>query len=156
MKPQVHLGITIDVCPTCAGIWFDKDELLHITQLDPEALPQLDEMYRPVVHSYDPPWEKLCPVCHNTRLRQYNYLYTSNIELDECPECGGIWVENSELAKMPQVLKDVRAMDVPPEAEAQITLAQMEAESQQERGRLEFLTGLFRFLSTRFRFPFED
>jgi Zn-finger nucleic acid-binding protein len=27
LVPQTHLGITIDVCPTCAGIWFDADEL---------------------------------------------------------------------------------------------------------------------------------
>ncbi len=154
LKPQIHLGITIDVCPTCAGIWFDKDELTHIAQLDPTVLPKLDQMYQPVVTSYDPPWQKVCPVCKQTNLRPYDYLYHSNIELDECPECGGIWVEDSELQKMYQVLQDARAMDIPPETKAEMALAQMEAEHHQTMGKLEFLNGLFSFLSARFRIPF--
>lgn len=149
LKPQIHLGITIDVCPTCAGIWFDQDELTRITQIDPEILPQLDQLYQPVVHSYDPPWEKLCPVCREVRLRPYHYLYNSDIELDECVSCGGIWVENSELEKMASVLQDARVMDVPPEAQAETILAQVEAEHRQTMGRLEFFKGLFRFLSAR-------
>lgn len=148
LKPQVHLGVTIDVCPACAGVWFDADELTRLHQLDDAILPRIDKLYQPEVVAYDPPWERLCPVCREP-LRPYNYLYTSNIVLDTCDNCGGVWVDHGELEKMHRVLQDARAMDIPPEAKAHVALAEIEAESKQVQARAEFWRGLFDFLRAR-------
>ncbi|MFN7016976.1 MAG: zf-TFIIB domain-containing protein [Fimbriimonadales bacterium] len=153
LKPQVHLGVTIDVCPACAGIWFDEGELTRLNQLDDEILPRIDSLYQPQVTSYDPPWERLCPNCREP-LRSYNYLYTSNIRLDTCERCGGVWVDNGELEVMHRVLQDARAAEVPPDAKAQIALAEIEAEHRETMDRLSFWNGLFQFLRARPRFPF--
>ncbi|MCS6922941.1 MAG: zf-TFIIB domain-containing protein [Fimbriimonadales bacterium] len=152
LKPQVHLGVTIDVCPACAGVWFDQDELVQLHQLDEEILPRIDHLYTPEVSSYDPPWERLCPICR-VPLRSYNYLYTSNIRLDSCDQCGGVWVDNGELETMARVLRDARAEEVPPEAKAKMTLAEIEAQHQETMSRLEFWKGLFQFMRARPRFP---
>lgn len=151
--PQVHLGITIDVCPTCAGIWFDADELTRLRSLDPQILPRIDHQYQPVVERCDPPGERLCPVCAEP-LYRYKYLYTSSIELDACEKCGGTWVDNGELIKMEQVLRDAKAMEIPPEAVAQVEVAKIEAEHQETVARSEFWRGLFDFMRARPRFPF--
>lgn len=153
LKPHVHLGVTIDVCPACAGIWFDEGELVRLHQLDDEILPRIDSLYQPQVTSYDPPWERLCPNCRQP-LRPYNYLYTSNIRLDTCEQCGGVWVDNGELEVMHRVLQDARAAEVPPEAKAQVALAEIEAEHRETIDRLSFWNGLFQFLRARPRFPF--
>ncbi len=153
LKPQVHLGVTIDVCPACAGIWFDEGELTRLNQLDDAILPRIDSLYQPQVTSYDPPWERLCPNCREP-LRSYNYLYTSNIRLDTCERCGGVWVDNGELEVMHRVLQDARAAEVPPDAKAQIALAEIEAEHRETMDRLSFWNGLFQFLRARPRFPF--
>ena len=153
LVPQTHLGITIDVCPTCAGIWFDADELTRLHNLDPEILPRLDHQYQPLVERYDPPWERLCPVCREP-LYRYNYLYTSPIVLDACDKCGGTWVDHGELEKMEEVLRDAKAMEIPPEAKAQVELAKIEAEHKEEVARKEFWLGLFNFMRARPRFPF--
>jgi Zn-finger nucleic acid-binding protein len=152
LKPQVHLGVTIDVCPACAGIWFDEGELARLNQLDDDILPRIDALYQPQVTSYDPPWERLCPDCQKP-LRSYNYLYTSNIRLDTCEQCGGVWVDNGELEVMHRVLQDARTAEVPPEAKAQIALAEIEAEHRETIDRLSFWNGLFQFLRARPRFP---
>lgn len=153
LKPQVHLGVTIDVCPACAGIWFDADELTRLNSIDDEILPRIDSLYQPEITEYEPPWERRCPVCHEP-LHPYRYLYTSNIELDSCNRCGGVWVDNGELEKMNRVLSDARAIELPPEAQAQIALTQIEAESKQASARAEFWRGLFDFLRARPRIPF--
>ncbi|MCX7992466.1 MAG: zf-TFIIB domain-containing protein [Fimbriimonadales bacterium] len=153
LKPQTHLGVTIDVCPACAGIWFDTDELTRLNGIGDDVLPRLGSMYQPQVTAYDPPWERKCPVCHEP-LRSYRYLYTSDIELDTCDRCGGVWVDHGELRKMERVLEDARAMEVPPEAKAQVALAQIEAEIQQTTAKAEFWRGLFEFMRARPRLPF--
>ncbi|MCS7300280.1 MAG: zf-TFIIB domain-containing protein [Fimbriimonadales bacterium] len=153
LKPEVHLGVTIDVCPACAGVWFDQDELVRLNELDDDILPRIDSLYQPQVVAYDPPWERLCPVCR-TALHPYNYLYTSSIRLDNCDQCGGVWVDNGELEKMAQVLEDARASEVPPEAKARMALAEIEAQHQQTMSRLKFWKGLFEFMRARPRFPF--
>jgi Zn-finger nucleic acid-binding protein len=109
-------------------------------------------LYQPQVVAYDPPWERLCPVCRYP-LRPYRYLYTSDIELDTCDQCGGVWVDNAELEKMARVLHDARAMDIPPEAKAGMAIAQIEAEAAETRARAEFWRGLFNFMRARPRFP---
>lgn len=149
---QTHLGITIDVCPTCAGIWFDADELLLLRELDPSVLPRLDQLYQPAVERYEGTGERLCPNC---RIPMYrcNYLYTSNITLDSCDQCGGVWVDHGELVKMDQLVRDARTMEIPPETKAQLAIAQMEAEMKESQARAQFWTGLFSFLRARLRFP---
>ncbi|MCS7065445.1 MAG: zf-TFIIB domain-containing protein [Fimbriimonadales bacterium] len=152
LVPQSHLGITIDVCPTCAGIWFDADELGRLREIDPAALPRLDQLYQPAVERYEGAGERFCPACRAPMYR-YNYLYTSNITLDSCDACGGVWVDHGELIKMDQRGRDARAMEIPPEAKAQMAVAQMEAEMKEAQARARFWEGLFSFLRARPRFP---
>ncbi len=152
LVPQTHLGITIDVCPTCAGIWFDADELPRLRELDPTALPRIDHLYQPTVERYEGAGDRLCPVCRVPMYR-YNYLYTSNIALDGCDLCGGVWVDHGELVKMDQLAKDARAMEIPPETKAQIAIVQMEAEMREAQERARFWEGLFAFMRARPWFP---
>lgn len=150
--PQTHLGVTVDVCPTCAGIWFDADELNRLYHMDPLIFPTIEQRYQPVVERYNPPWERLCPACREP-LYRYHYLYTSSIELDGCDQCGGVWVDHGELSKMEQVLRDAKVAELPPETRAKVELANAEFEHQERMSKLEFWKGLFTFLRARPRFP---
>jgi Zn-finger nucleic acid-binding protein len=33
-------------------------------------------------------------------MKKFNYAYDSNIMLDKCPECGGIWTDADDLHKV--------------------------------------------------------
>ena len=39
LAEQDHLGITIDVCGSCGGVWLDKGELEAVEQRDDEGWP---------------------------------------------------------------------------------------------------------------------
>jgi Zn-finger nucleic acid-binding protein len=36
---------------------------------------------------------------------KFRYMYSSNLMLDECERCGGIWVQDGELRRMREILE---------------------------------------------------
>lgn len=109
----------IDVCPACKGIWFDAGE-------------QFVDLARSLSKSEDIPSEKLrlfekrnvqtlktikegyklCPIC-SKELRKFNYSYDSNIFLDKCRYCGGIWTDGGEVRRIASYLKtDPRVVEI--------------------------------------------
>jgi len=38
-------------------------------------------------------------------MKQFNYAYDSNIFLDRCPDCGGIWADAGEMLQVARHLK---------------------------------------------------
>lgn len=100
-------GIEIDVCPSCNGIWLDEGELTALANLEPKAfegvehilvpvdkLSQGEETKKPNVVS-----ERICPRC-GVKLFSYRYGGNSDIVIDGCEQCGGIWLDAGELKKI--------------------------------------------------------
>jgi len=98
-------GIEIDVCPSCNGIWLDEGELSALASLEPKA-------FEGVEHILIPPEEKMeeirqsanvseriCPRC-GVKLYTYRYGGNSDIVIDGCERCGGIWLDAGELKKI--------------------------------------------------------
>lgn len=151
LTEEMQSGTTIDICPQCAGIWFDNDELNNIREQDPVSLIQIDQQFRPKVEPATSGGARNCPACR-LPMRRYNYLYTSPIELDECEQCGGVWVDDGELEKMVQVLNDARTQPLPPEIKDELAMAQWEAEHKDQTGRVSVFGRFFRFLGGRLYF----
>lgn len=107
MNPCGFLGINLDVCGECAGIWFDDGELRALADAAPQALGILDELHTPVLEVLDVPGRsKKCPRCQ-VRLESFRYGYDSNVRIDGCPEGHGVFVEDQELDGI------LKAMDAP-------------------------------------------
>lgn len=107
MDTLVFREINLDDCPQCGGIWFDDGELKKLQSVGDElCLQSLEDQAKPhkdvVVNEGEP---KLCPVC-NQRLTPYRYMYSSNVMLDECDDCFGVWVQDGELQKMAEYLDE--------------------------------------------------
>jgi len=99
-------GITIDACPSCAGIFFDEGEVCQLKAKGLQAFDAVEDAVVPsivVEHSSDR--SRMCPSCH-TGMDKFRYLYNSRLILDECERCGGIWVQDGELGKMKEVLEE--------------------------------------------------
>ncbi len=96
-------SIIIDLCPLCGGLWFD-----------PKELPAYLETFR-AIHEFPPltltetiqkpqniytlnEQRKKCPRCV-LPMNKFNYAYNSNVFLDRCPACQGIWTDRNEIAK---------------------------------------------------------
>lgn len=90
--------VVLDVCQGgCAGIWFDKDEILKFdekTELEGQILLNLKRNSASQITFKN---EKYCPKCINTKLSRQKYEET-NIMADKCPKCEGIWLDYKELS----------------------------------------------------------
>jgi len=80
------LDLELDQCPTCKGIWFDKNELEQLVDsaaskisVPPEAEPSM----------------RVCPLCHKKML-VFHYPRTL-VSVDFCRSCKGLWLDQGEL-----------------------------------------------------------
>jgi Zn-finger nucleic acid-binding protein len=106
MGPVDHVGLHLDVCPECAGIWFDRGELVELERSAPEEMDRLDAQFLPELEIVAPaPRRRLCPVCQ-TALETHRYAYDSPVMIDACPKCGGVFVEDRELQAMHEAVSD--------------------------------------------------
>ncbi|RYG21103.1 hypothetical protein EON82_19380 [bacterium] len=93
-------GLSLDVCPECAGIFFDEGEIATLQTGGAAALSEVEDAATPASFQYvDSPVPKRCPGCQGP-MHVYRYRYSSDIRLDGCERCGGVWVQDGELAKI--------------------------------------------------------
>lgn len=82
--------VPLDCCPYCNGAWLDKSELAQITQKSKDIFTDLDSME-------SLPRSRLkCPKC-GVDLAVTYYTKKKDVEVDLCPQCGGIWLDTDEL-----------------------------------------------------------
>ncbi len=98
LKAETFEGIELDICETCAGIWFDMGELRRLMGSEQHALIKTEDRVKP---SGKPPMERsdaprLCPCCRQP-MEPYRYMHASFIWLDGCQRCSGIWADDGEL-----------------------------------------------------------
>ena len=90
--------IELDVCKGgCGGIWFDNHELKKFDEPHEgsgEALLDIEiDNDLQVDHSR----RRNCPHCTDTKLMRHFFSVHRAVEVDECPNCGGYWLDNGEL-----------------------------------------------------------
>ncbi len=93
-------GINIDICTNgCGGIYFDNRELNAFDEKHEDVSKILerikDKTFEPVKTDVD----RHCPNCGNKMVKNYSSINKS-IEIDDCYNCGGKFLDNSELQKI--------------------------------------------------------
>ncbi len=89
-------GIALDVCiGGCGGIWFDAFELQRVAQQAPGEV-ALSIMASPTVQ-IDPAKKRYCPKCDGIALMRHFFSPKRQVQVDECPSCGGYWLDAGEL-----------------------------------------------------------
>lgn len=107
MNRTQFLGVDLDVCGECAGIWFDDGELRSLAAAAPQALGILDEQHVPLLEVLNLPENtKKCPRCQG-HLDAFRYGYDSDVRIDGCAKGHGVFVEDQELDGI------MKAMDAP-------------------------------------------
>ena len=103
----------VDVCTKCKGIWFDSDEMMDVLKaLSEGKLIPLDKLPAPALKKPSKPdttAEGLrdCPRCAK-KMQKFNYAYDSNVILDRCVHCRGIWADGGEVWMIVQFLKRIK------------------------------------------------
>ncbi len=102
--PLNHLrigGVDTDVCEDCGGLWLDRLELARLERagsLFGEALVAHLSQFAPTL--VDHSLRLRCPRHPETVMLRRKFSASVPIDIDECPECGGIWLDSGELAQV--------------------------------------------------------
>ena len=93
--------VVVDVCDGgCGGIWFDAFELQQVDESHEAAGEPLLEIQRRENVALDQTRKRDCPRCAGIKLKRHFFSGKRAIEVDECPNCGGYWLDAGELAKV--------------------------------------------------------
>ena len=98
LKPVTVGGIEIDLSMGCGGVWFDQLELEHFDEVHEEAgallVQHMKDYHKPLENSGA---RLKCPKDTDVVMMRRYYSPLQQIEIDECPQCGGIWLDAEEL-----------------------------------------------------------
>ncbi len=97
-------GIEVDSCPECQGIWFNAGDLKPYIDgilAKDESIPHDSaELHRSIVALRDLSESvRPCPHC-NVGMKKFNYAADSNIIIDKCSDCEGLWVDKKEIREL--------------------------------------------------------
>lgn len=98
-----HQHVEFYVCSVCRGIWVGGEQfhalaILVAEEGNVESSAKLTFEPRKVIRAIpeNDALARKCPHCH-TAMHEFNYAYDSNVFLDRCPECHGIWLDPNEI-----------------------------------------------------------
>jgi len=99
---QVQVGsLQVDVCQGgCGGIWFDAFELQRVDEERESAGEPLLQIQRDERVLVDPSRKRECPRCPGIKLQRHFFSAKRKVEVDQCPNCGGYWLDAGELASI--------------------------------------------------------
>ena len=105
-------------CTRCDGIWLRAEIFPRLASILAVNVDKSDHDYlklfkpREVAFPDSKKRLRLCPECQ-AAMKEFNFAYDSNIFLDKCPQCGGIWTDAGEILKVAEHLKmDPRVYEV--------------------------------------------
>ena len=100
LATMTQSDLTVDVCSQgCGGIWFDHFELQKVDEDNESAGEALLHITAPTpVPAQQPGTKRSCPLCLDTKMFAHFISVRQKIEIDECPKCGGVWLDAGELS----------------------------------------------------------
>ncbi len=106
LAPKRYEGdINIDACPLCGGAWLDRGELEAIEETrerdySKELRRMPDLGYRAYLLAEQKSERMLqCPSCNN-EMETREYARCSQVMIDVCPKCHGIWLDQGEIKEL--------------------------------------------------------
>ncbi len=115
----IKASLSFLVCSDCCGVWFSSGEALaskaKFLAADSAVIPEKLKLFQDrkietifTIHEA----ARRCPHC-SQQMQKFNYSYDSNIFLDRCSNCGGVWADGGEIIQLASYLKeDPRIRDI--------------------------------------------
>ncbi len=90
--------MVVDICHGgCGGIWFDAFELQRVDEESEKAGETLLDIVRNPSLVVDKHRKRECPRCPGIKLKRHFFSATRKVEVDQCPNCAGYWLDHGEL-----------------------------------------------------------
>lgn len=94
-------GVAVDICQGgCGGIWFDAFELQRFEAATGTTGEQVLRIERNPNLSVDQTCKRECPRCDGITLKRHFSSARRQVEVDQCPNCAGYWLDAGELEKV--------------------------------------------------------
>lgn len=92
--------VNLDVCLNgCGGIYFDNREFEKFDENNEDITPLLNAYEGKVFKKTDESLQRICPVCKSRMVKNYSSA-KKEVEIDECYNCGGRFLDYKELEKI--------------------------------------------------------
>ena len=99
-------GMILDVCyGGCGGFWFDATELERVSASAATTLHTIWNVPTSNVKLTEP---RMCPRCPDLVLERKWFSETKQVEIDQCPKCGGIWLDAGEFTRIYDEIKGTK------------------------------------------------
>jgi uncharacterized protein len=110
---EIQVGnVPLDVCQGgCGGIWFDAFELQRLDDPGEVAGPLL-EIKRSNGITLDLERKRDCPRCTGVKLHRHFFSARRKVQVDQCPNCGGYWLDAGELDQIRREKEQSKAVEV--------------------------------------------
>lgn len=143
--------IAIDACERgCGGIWFDKFELKKVDEPHESAGEKLLNISRDPNVVVDHNERRHCPKCDDTIMMRHFHSVKKEVVVDECPRCGGFWLDFGELG---QIRRQYDSEDERQKAAKEYfkeifgeKLKKMKEESEEKNEKAKKIARMFRFV----------
>lgn len=159
MKEVEIKGVKVDISTGCGGVWFDNFELCKFDEpfeCAGEALIEACALY--IKQDIDTAPRLQSPRHPDITMMRRSFSVKRRVEIDECPKCGGIWLDPGEL----QAIRDLFPSE---EAKNQAAdqyfeslfqspeIVAMRKESQASLEKAQRFAKLFRFITPSYYIP---
>lgn len=92
-------NVEVDACEGgCGGIWFDAFEMQKLDQPEEKAGEILLNISSDPSLKVDLERRRGCPRCDGIVMLRHFHKNSQSVTIDECPGCGGFWLDAGELA----------------------------------------------------------
>jgi hypothetical protein len=151
-------GVAVDVCKGgCGGIWFDNFELKKFDEPHESAGEALLDIERDESLIVDHTKRLKCPKCDDIVMMRHFFSVKKGVEVDECPGCGGFWLDAGELRKIRSLFKTEEERHKAAEEYFEEVfgdrLKAMKAESEEKLAKTRKIVSLFRFICPSYYIP---
>ncbi len=156
---QVMVGpVQFDVCKSgCGGIFCDNFEVQKVDEPDEDAGELLGEIEGIKRNHRNGALRLNCPKCKGIPMMQHYFSVKRQVQVDECPSCGGIWLDCGELRQIRIEFKT--EADRKQAAEAYFDelfgelLASMGADREARLEKIKKIAHMFRFICPSYYIP---
>jgi uncharacterized protein len=150
LTPVKAGAITVDVClGGCGGIWFDNFEIKKFDQPWESEGEMLVTLKKREDLAIDYDQRRTCPHCPGIVMMRHFYSPRRRVEVDECPSCGGMWLDAGELALIREEhaseVEQQRAVQEYLDGAAESLLGPMRSQGTDDAARARRVDQLFRF-----------
>jgi Zn-finger nucleic acid-binding protein len=151
-------GIAVDVCREgCGGIWFDAFELKKVDEKHESAGESLLDYGRREDIAVDHSGRHTCPKCLDMLMMRHFFSVKQAVEVDECPSCGGFWLDAGELAGIrDQFENEEEKKEAAEKYYEEIfgkELSAMRNESEEKLSKARKIAHMFRFICPSYYLP---